>query len=102
MRGCGWAKATARILYSNPFPLPPHDLPVPFSPSDESYIVTDYSLRDQLLVESCEEELATSPGRGGSGMLHSRLGSVHRLFTLTMLSNHAGERVQLLLRAETL
>lgn len=70
--------------------------------SDESYIVTDYSLRDQLLVESCEEELATSPGRGGSGMLHSRLGSAHRLFTLTVLSNHAGERVQLLLKAETL
>lgn len=39
--------------------------------SDESYIVTDYSLRDQLLVES-------------------------------LLSNHAGERVQLLLKAETL
>uniref|UniRef100_A0A5F9DKJ4 Rho guanine nucleotide exchange factor 26 n=1 Tax=Oryctolagus cuniculus TaxID=9986 RepID=A0A5F9DKJ4_RABIT len=70
--------------------------------SEESYNVNDYSLRDQLLVESCDnEELNSSPGKNSSTMLYSRQSSASHLFTLTVLSNHAGEKVEMLLGAET-
>lgn len=70
--------------------------------SEESYNVTDYSLRDQLLVESCDnEELNSSPGKTTSTMLYSRQSSATHLFTLTVLSNHANEKVDMLLGAET-
>ncbi|XP_036099147.1 rho guanine nucleotide exchange factor 26 [Molossus molossus] len=70
--------------------------------SEESYNVNDYSLRDQLLVESCDnEELASSPGKNSSTMLYSRQNSASHLFTLTVLSNHANEKVEMLLGAET-
>ncbi|XP_055452846.1 rho guanine nucleotide exchange factor 26 [Psammomys obesus] len=70
--------------------------------SDESYNVNDYSLRDQLLVESCDsEELNSSPGKNTSTMLYSRQSSATHLFTLTVLSNHANEKVDMLLGAET-
>ncbi|XP_029393741.1 rho guanine nucleotide exchange factor 26 isoform X2 [Mus pahari] len=70
--------------------------------SEESYNVNDYSLRDQLLVESCDnEELNSSPGKNPSTMLYSRQSSATHLFTLTVLSNHASEKVDMLLGAET-
>ncbi|XP_010843052.1 PREDICTED: rho guanine nucleotide exchange factor 26 [Bison bison bison] len=70
--------------------------------SEESYNVNDYSLRDQLLVESCDsEELNSSPGKNSSTMLYSRQNSASHLFTLTVLSNHANEKVEMLLGAET-
>uniref|UniRef100_H0X4F5 Rho guanine nucleotide exchange factor 26 n=1 Tax=Otolemur garnettii TaxID=30611 RepID=H0X4F5_OTOGA len=70
--------------------------------SEESYNVNDYSLRDQLLVESCDnEELNSSPGKNSSTMLYSRQNSASYLFTLTVLSNHANEKVEMLLGAET-
>nr|XP_006202888.1 rho guanine nucleotide exchange factor 26 [Vicugna pacos]XP_015093483.1 rho guanine nucleotide exchange factor 26 [Vicugna pacos] len=70
--------------------------------SEESYNVNDYSLRDQLLVESCDSwELNSSPGKNSSTMLYSRQNSAIHLFTLTVLSNHANERVEMLLGAET-
>ncbi|XP_036204695.1 rho guanine nucleotide exchange factor 26 isoform X2 [Myotis myotis] len=70
--------------------------------SEESYNVNDYSLRDQLLVESCDnEELTSSPGKNSSTMLYSRQNSASHLFTLTVLSNHANEKVEMLLGAET-
>ncbi|XP_004598144.2 rho guanine nucleotide exchange factor 26 [Ochotona princeps] len=70
--------------------------------SEESYNVNDYSLRDQLLVESCDnEEPNSSPGKSSSTMLYSRQSSTSHLFTLTVLSNHANEKVEMLLGAET-
>ncbi|KAG8512536.1 Rho guanine nucleotide exchange factor 26 [Galemys pyrenaicus] len=70
--------------------------------SEESYNVNDYSLRDQLLVESCDnEELTSSPGKNSSTMLYSRQSSANHLFTLTVLSNHANDKVEMLLGAET-
>ncbi|MBZ3881938.1 Rho guanine nucleotide exchange factor 26 [Sciurus carolinensis] len=70
--------------------------------AEESYNVNDYSLRDQLSVECCDsEELASSPGRSGSAVLHSRQSAACHLFTLTVLSNHANEKVEMLLGAET-
>ncbi|XP_045759470.2 rho guanine nucleotide exchange factor 26 isoform X2 [Mirounga angustirostris] len=70
--------------------------------SEESYNVNDYSLRDQLLVESCDnEELNSSPGKNSATMLYSRQSSASHLFTLTVLSNHASEKVEMLLGAET-
>ncbi|XP_048201820.1 rho guanine nucleotide exchange factor 26 [Perognathus longimembris pacificus] len=69
--------------------------------SEESYVVNDYSLREQLLVEPCAGEEPPSPGRTAPAALHCRQSSASRLFTLTALSNHAGERVRMLLGAET-
>ncbi|XP_057595878.1 rho guanine nucleotide exchange factor 26 isoform X1 [Hippopotamus amphibius kiboko] len=70
--------------------------------SEESYNVNDYSLRDQLLVESCDgEELSPSPGRNSATTLYSRQNSASHLFTLIVLSNHANEKVEMLLGAET-
>lgn len=70
--------------------------------SEESYNVNDYSLRDQLLVESCDsEELSSSPGKSPPAVLYSRQSSAAHLFTLTVLSNHAGEKVHMLLGAES-
>lgn len=77
-----------------------------FSPSlpcsEESYNVTEYSLRDQLVVQPCDsEEPTSSPVKNTSAVLSSRQSSAAHLFTLVVLSNHAGERVELLLGAET-
>ncbi|XP_058044498.1 rho guanine nucleotide exchange factor 26 isoform X2 [Ahaetulla prasina] len=70
--------------------------------SDESYNVTDYSLRDQLLVEQCDnEEQNSSPVKSSTPMLYSRQSSVNHLFRLTVVSNHAGEKIELLLGTET-
>ncbi|XP_058406618.1 rho guanine nucleotide exchange factor 26 isoform X2 [Diceros bicornis minor] len=70
--------------------------------SEESYSVNDYSLRDQLLVESCDsDEPHSSPGKNSSTVLYSRQNSASHLFTLTVLSNHANEKVEMLLGAET-
>ncbi|KAM5336371.1 rho guanine nucleotide exchange factor 26 [Glossophaga mutica] len=70
--------------------------------SEESYNVNDYALRDQLMVESCDnEELNSSPGKNSSTMLYSRQNSASHLFTLTVLSNHASEKVEMLLGADT-
>nr|XP_020637586.1 rho guanine nucleotide exchange factor 26 [Pogona vitticeps]XP_020637588.1 rho guanine nucleotide exchange factor 26 [Pogona vitticeps]XP_020637589.1 rho guanine nucleotide exchange factor 26 [Pogona vitticeps] len=70
--------------------------------SEESYNVTDYSLRDQLLVEQCEgEELNFSPVKNSTPMLYSRQSSANHLFRLNILSNHAGEKIELLLGTET-
>ncbi|XP_067405967.1 rho guanine nucleotide exchange factor 26 isoform X2 [Emydura macquarii macquarii] len=70
--------------------------------SEESYNVTDYSLRDQLLVEQCDsEELNSSPVKNSSTMLYSRQSSASHLFRLIVLSNHAGEEVEMLLGTET-
>lgn len=70
--------------------------------SEENYNVTDYSLRDQLLVEQCDsEELNSSPVKNSTPMLYSRQTSANHLFRLTVLSNHAGEKIELLLGTET-
>ncbi|KAM9032271.1 rho guanine nucleotide exchange factor 26 [Sarcophilus harrisii] len=70
--------------------------------SEESYTVNDYSLRDQLLVELWDhEEMNSSPLKNSSTMLYSRQSSASHLFTLTVLSNHANEKVEMLLGAET-
>ncbi|XP_074860179.1 rho guanine nucleotide exchange factor 26 [Carettochelys insculpta] len=70
--------------------------------SEESYSVMDYSLRDQLLVEQCDsEELNSSPVKNSSTILYSRQSSTSHLFRLTVLSNHAAEKVEMLLGAET-
>uniref|UniRef100_A0A8D0L1N7 Rho guanine nucleotide exchange factor 26 n=1 Tax=Sphenodon punctatus TaxID=8508 RepID=A0A8D0L1N7_SPHPU len=70
--------------------------------SEESYNVTDYSLRDQLLVEQCDsEELNSSPVKNSTTMLYSRQSSASHLFRLTVLSNHAGEKVEMLLGTDT-
>ncbi|NWR57771.1 ARHGQ factor, partial [Bucorvus abyssinicus] len=70
--------------------------------SEESYNVTDYSLRDQLVVQPCDsEEPTSSPVKNTSAVLYSRQSSAAHLFTLVVLSNHAGERVELLLGTET-
>ncbi|XP_069721329.1 rho guanine nucleotide exchange factor 26 isoform X2 [Phaenicophaeus curvirostris] len=70
--------------------------------SEESYNVTDYSLREQLVVQQCDSEDPTSsPVKNASAMLYSRQSSAIHLFRLTVLSNHAGERVEMLLGAET-
>ncbi|XP_009699212.1 PREDICTED: rho guanine nucleotide exchange factor 26 [Cariama cristata] len=70
--------------------------------SEESYNVTDYSLRDQLVVQQCDgEELTSSPVKNASAMLYSRQSSAAHLFRLTVLSNHAGEKVEMLLGTET-
>lgn len=42
-----------------------------------------------------------TPSRASPTTLHPRLGATSHLFMLTALSNHAGERMQLLLGAET-
>ncbi|XP_078060921.1 rho guanine nucleotide exchange factor 26-like isoform X2 [Mustelus asterias] len=70
--------------------------------SEDSYIVTDYAMRDLLQVEPCEaEELNLSPMKTASGMLYSRQSSFNHLFRLTMLSNHAGEKVVMVFGAES-
>ncbi|NXT17524.1 ARHGQ factor, partial [Syrrhaptes paradoxus] len=70
--------------------------------SDESYNVTDYSLRDQLVVQQCDsEDLTSSPVKNASTMLYSRQSSAAHLFRLSVLSNHAGEKVEMLLGTET-
>ncbi|XP_030312427.1 rho guanine nucleotide exchange factor 26 isoform X2 [Calypte anna] len=70
--------------------------------SEESYNVTDYSLRDQLVVQPCDsEDPSSSPVKNTSAMLYSRQSSAAHLFRLTVLSNHAGEKVEMLLGAET-
>ncbi|KAM8802752.1 LOW QUALITY PROTEIN: rho guanine nucleotide exchange factor 26-like [Rhynchonycteris naso] len=76
--------------------------PVFMVASEESYNINDYSLRDQLLVESLDnEELNSSPGKNSSMILYSRQNSASHLFTLTVLSNHANEKVDMLLGAKT-
>lgn len=70
--------------------------------NEESYNVTEYSLREQLLVVPCDgEEPGSSPGKNASGMLHSGRNSASYLFRLVLLSNHAGDKVEMLLGAET-
>ncbi|KAM4888257.1 rho guanine nucleotide exchange factor 26 isoform 1-T1 [Thomomys bottae] len=69
--------------------------------SEESYNVTDYSLREQLWVESCDGEELGSPGKSSPTALSSRQSSASHLFTLTILSNHANEKVEMLLGVET-
>ncbi|XP_014801498.1 PREDICTED: rho guanine nucleotide exchange factor 26 [Calidris pugnax] len=71
--------------------------------SEENYNVTDYSLRDQLVVQQCDsEDLTSSPVKNASTMLYSRQSSATHLFRLAVLSNHAGEKVGMLLGTDTL
>eukprot|EP00061_Rhincodon_typus_P013261 g39527.t1 len=59
-------------------------------------------MTDQLQVEPCDaEELNLSPIKTASGMLYSRQSSINHLFRLTMLSNHAGEKVVMVFGAES-
>ncbi|NXK54613.1 ARHGQ factor, partial [Chauna torquata] len=70
--------------------------------SEESYNVTDYSLRDQLFVQQCDsEDLTSSPVKNTSAVLYSRQSSAVYLFRLAVLSNHAGEKVEMLLGTDT-
>ncbi|KAF2978039.1 hypothetical protein EK904_013890 [Melospiza melodia maxima] len=69
--------------------------------SEESYNVTGYSLREQLLVLPCDGDEpgpGSSPGRSAPGM--GRNAASH-LFRLLLLCNHAGDRVEMLLGADT-
>lgn len=52
-------------------------------------------------MESCDSEEPNSPGKNSSTVLYSRQSSTSHLFTLTVLSNHANEKVEMLLGAET-
>ncbi|XP_030072382.1 rho guanine nucleotide exchange factor 26 [Microcaecilia unicolor] len=71
--------------------------------SEDSYNVTDYALRDQLSVEQCDnEEPNSSPGKNSTTALYLRQSSTSHLFRLTIHMNHAGEKVEMLLGAETL
>ncbi|XP_018119267.1 rho guanine nucleotide exchange factor 26 isoform X2 [Xenopus laevis] len=70
--------------------------------SDESYNVTDYCLREKLVVEQYDNVEPPSPVKNSTPMLYSRQSSASHLFTLTMLTNYAGEEVEILLGAETL
>ncbi|KAG9494184.1 rho guanine nucleotide exchange factor 26 [Eleutherodactylus coqui] len=70
--------------------------------SDESYNVTDYSMLDQLHVESCDTEEPSSPLKNSTPILYSKQSSANHLFTLTIRSNYAGDEVEMLLGAETL
>ncbi|KAM4772567.1 rho guanine nucleotide exchange factor 26 [Rhinophrynus dorsalis] len=71
--------------------------------SEESYNVTDYCLRDKLVIEQYDnEEPSSSPIKNSTPMLYSRQTSANHLFKLTILSNYAGEEVEILLGAETL
>ncbi|XP_064577058.1 rho guanine nucleotide exchange factor 26 [Zonotrichia leucophrys gambelii] len=72
--------------------------------SEESYNVTGYSLREQLLVLPCDGDEpgpGSSPGRSAPGMLHPGRSAASHLFRLLLLSNHAGDRVEMLLGADT-
>ncbi|XP_030350320.1 rho guanine nucleotide exchange factor 26 [Strigops habroptila] len=70
--------------------------------SEESYNVTDYSLRDQLVVQQSDsEDLTSSPVKNTSAMLYSRQTAAAHLFRLLVLSNHAGEKVEMLLGTES-
>ncbi|NXQ85859.1 ARHGQ factor, partial [Nyctibius grandis] len=70
--------------------------------SEESYNVTDYSLREQLVVQQCDSEDPTaSPVKNTSTVLYSRQSCAAHLFRLAVLSNHAGEKVEMLLGTET-
>ncbi|XP_013048510.3 rho guanine nucleotide exchange factor 26 [Anser cygnoides] len=70
--------------------------------SEESYNVTDYSLRDQLVVQQCDsEDLTSSPVKNTSAMLYSRQSATVYPFRLAVLSNHAGEKVEMLLGTDT-
>ncbi|XP_066181748.1 rho guanine nucleotide exchange factor 26 [Sylvia atricapilla] len=70
--------------------------------SEDSYNVTEYALREQLLVLPCAgEEPCPSPGKNTAGMLHSGRNSASHLFRLVLLSNHGGDRVEMLLGADT-
>ncbi|XP_078524050.1 rho guanine nucleotide exchange factor 26 [Lissotriton helveticus] len=71
--------------------------------SEESYNVTDYSLKEHLSVAPYEnEEISMSPVRTSTPMLYSRQTSASFLFTLTIRNNYAGEEVEILLGADTL
>uniref|UniRef100_A0A669PXM1 Rho guanine nucleotide exchange factor 26 n=1 Tax=Phasianus colchicus TaxID=9054 RepID=A0A669PXM1_PHACC len=98
-----WLNQGTKIIY-----LPihisvgPRKREVYFFLTEESYNVTDYSLRDQLVVQQCDsEDLTSSPMKNTSAMLYSRQSSPVHLFRLSVLSNHAGEKVELLLGTET-
>ncbi|NXW92006.1 ARHGQ factor, partial [Alopecoenas beccarii] len=97
--------------------------------SEESYNVTDYALRGQLAVQPCAEDTAPAPPRSTPVPAPSRNApapapsrnapalspaagspaalspatrqSAAQLFRLLVLSNHAGESVELLLGADT-
>ncbi|XP_063264580.1 rho guanine nucleotide exchange factor 26 [Prinia subflava] len=69
--------------------------------SEESYTVTEYALREQLLVLPDGDEPCSSPGRSTAGMLHAGRSSASHLFRLVLLSNHAGDRGEMLLGADT-
>lgn len=90
---CGWGCfQTGRVGIQT--------LAVCSSCSEESYNVTEYSLREQLLVLPCAgEEPSSSPARSAAGMLHRA--SASHLFRLLLLCNHAGDRGEMLLGAET-
>nr|XP_033815289.1 rho guanine nucleotide exchange factor 26 isoform X2 [Geotrypetes seraphini] len=71
--------------------------------SEDSYNVTDYALKDQLSVEQCDsEEPNSSPGKNSTTALYLRQSATSYLFMLTIHMNHAGEKVEMLLGAETL
>ena len=54
------------------------------------------------MVQQCDsEELTSSPVKNTSAMLYSRQSSPVHLFRLSVLSNHAGEKVELLLGTDT-
>lgn len=74
-----------------------------FFPSEDSYTVIDYALRDQIWVGPCQpEDLNLSPIRSTASMLGSRQTGASHLFRLRFLSNHSGENVTMILGTELL
>ncbi|XP_014344125.1 rho guanine nucleotide exchange factor 26 isoform X2 [Latimeria chalumnae] len=70
--------------------------------SEESYNVTDYALRYQLSVDQSDTDVFNqSPVKASQGIIPSRQNSVIYLFMLNILKNHAGDKVKMLLGAES-
>ncbi|KAJ7420368.1 rho guanine nucleotide exchange factor 26 isoform X1 [Willisornis vidua] len=69
--------------------------------SEESYNVTEYALREQLLVLPCDGDDGSATPCPGRGTAHAGRAPAPHLFRLLVLSNHAGDRVEMLLGTET-
>ncbi|XP_071422868.1 rho guanine nucleotide exchange factor 26 isoform X2 [Pithys albifrons albifrons] len=69
--------------------------------SEESYNVTEYALREQLLVLPCDGDDGSATPCPGRGAAHAGRAPAPHLFRLLVLSNHAGDRVEMLLGTDT-
>ncbi|KAJ7995404.1 hypothetical protein DPEC_G00244210 [Dallia pectoralis] len=69
--------------------------------SEDSYVVIDYALRDQIWVGPCQaEDLSLSPIRSTAGMLTSRQSGASHMFRMCFRSNHSEQKVPMVLGVE--